>query len=192
MKPQHVSACFITKDAVYPAEIVAQVMAVGFGECLFLTNCPSPHLKQSLFAKARHDHLYYQDDDCLAPIPDLLDAYAGDQITCAMKPSHLQAYGRSRIALLGWGSLFPKATVNVLNSYRAVWGEDALYCRESERIMTYLSFPQVRLDLPIHDLPSAFMPDRLSMQPGHYDYIPMVEQRCATLIANSTALVGAR
>lgn len=181
LDPKHVSACFITKDPVYPAVIVSRVMAVGFGECLFLTNCPSPHLKQSLFAKARHEFIYYQDDDCLAPIDALLTAAVPDRITCAMKPFHLSGYSNSRIALLGWGSIFPKRTIQVLDQYRAVYGEDALYRRESERIMTWLSWPQQRLELPIHDLPSAFAPDRLSMQPDHYSYIPLVEARCAAL-----------
>lgn len=181
LDPKHVSACFITKDPVYPSVIVERVMAIGFGEVMVLTNCDSPHRKQELFAKAKFEFIYYQDDDAIAPIAELLAAAVPDQITCAMKPSHLKAYGNSRIALLGWGSLFPKRTIQVLDQYRAVYGEDALYKRETERIMTWLAWPQQRLELQIEDLPSAFAPDRLSMQPGHYDYIPMVEERCASL-----------
>lgn len=181
LDPRHVSACFITKDPVYPAVIVERVMAIGFGECLFLTNCDSPHRKQELFAKAKYDFLYYQDDDCIAPIQELLAAAVPDQITCAMKPSHLASYAKSRIALLGWGSIFPKRTIEVLQQYRAVYGEDALYRRESERIMTWFAYPQQRLELPIEDLPSAFALDRLSMQPDHYTYIPIVEERCAVI-----------
>ena len=55
--PRVVSACFITKDPVYPSVIVERVMAIGFGECLFLTNCDSPHRKQELFRKAKYDVL---------------------------------------------------------------------------------------------------------------------------------------
>jgi hypothetical protein len=181
LNPRNVSCALITKDPIYPQVIVDRVMAVGFGECLFLTHCDSPHRKQDLFAKAQHDYLYYQDDDCLASIAELLAAAEPNRITCAMKPSHLASYAKSRIALLGWGSIFPKRTIQVLDQYRAVYGEDHVYKRETERIMTWLSFPQTRLDLPIEDLPSAWAPDRLSMQPGHYDYIPLVERRCAEL-----------
>jgi hypothetical protein len=187
LDPRHVSACFITKDPIYPREIVDQVMGVGFGEVLILTRCQSPHLKQRLFEKASLDFLYYQDDDCLAPIGQLLEQCRPDVITCAMKPSHLKAYANSRIALLGWGSIFQKSTIGVLDQYRAVWGEDALFCRESERIMTSLSYPQRRLDLPIVDLPSALAPDRLSMQPGHYENIAIVEARCSQLLAERVA-----
>lgn len=181
LDPRYVSACFITKDAVYPKAISDHVMSIGFGECLFLTNCPSPHLKQRLFEKAAHDYLYYQDDDCIAPISLLLQWAKPDIITCAMKPSHLESYKNTRIALLGWGSLFPKRTITVLDAYRKVYGEDAVFKRESERIMTWLSFPQERREFPIVDLPSAFAADRLSMQPDHYSYITVVEQRCAEL-----------
>jgi hypothetical protein len=191
LDPRYVSACFITKDAVYPSAIVNRVMAVGFGEYLFLTNCSSPHVKQSLFAKARYDFLYYQDDDCLAPIHQLLQRAVPSMITCAMKPSHLRAYAQSRIALIGWGSVFPKRTIDVLDQYRAVYGEDPLFRRETERIMTYLSFPQCRLELPIEDLPSAYAPDRLSMQPDHYGYIEQVEDRCARLVHHADETVMA-
>lgn len=186
---RHISAIFITKDQVYPPAIVMRVMAIGFGECLFLTNCDSPHRKQELFRKAKYDFIFYQDDDAITPIQALLDAAVPDQITCAMKPSHLKAYGQSRIALLGWGSLFPKRTIDVLQQYRAVYGEDTIYKRESERIMTWLSWPQQRLELPIEDLPSAFAPDRLSMQPDHYTYIPIVEERCAAIAARTERIL---
>ena len=180
--PAYVSACLITKEDIYPPEILQRVAAIGFGELLVLTRCESPHLKQRLFEKASRDFIFYQDDDCLAPIVELLAACKPNLITCAMKPFHLEKYRERRIALLGWGTIFPKATIRVLDRYRAVYGEDHVFRRESERIMTYLQYPQQRLDLPITDLPSAFASDRLSFQPGHYDYIPLVEERCAALI----------
>lgn len=185
LEPRFVSACLITKDATYPPEILASVMPVGFGEYLFLTHCDSPHRKQELFAKAKFDYIYYQDDDCIASIGELFAACEPNVITCAMKPGHIASYGASRIALVGWGSIFPKSAIRVLDRYRAVYGEDDVYRRESERIMTHLHYPQKRLDLPIADLPSAMAPDRLSMQPGHYDYIRVVEQRCAALKADA-------
>ena len=178
----NVSACFITKDPCYPPEIIQNVTKFPFGELLFLTACDSPHRKQELFAKAKNDYLFYQDDDCIAPIELLAQQAKPNIINCAMRTWHIKRYANSRIALMGWGSIFPKETIKVLDRYRLRYGEDMLYKRETERIMTYLSFPQNRLDLPIVDLPSATAPDRLSMQPGHYDYIPQVEERCGWLL----------
>ena len=182
LNPKEISCCLITKDAIYPKEIMDWLLPVGFGEILILTNCDSPHRKQELFQKAKYDYIYYQDDDCISAVGLLLAQSKLDIINCAMKPFHLDKYKNSRIALLGWGSIFPKKTIDVLDLYRAKHGEDSLYKRETERIMTYLSFPQNRLDLPIYDLLSAIAPDRLSMQVGHYDFIPLVEKRCAELI----------
>lgn len=174
------SACLITKDATYPREVLDNVLKYPFGEVMILTNCDSPHRKQELFTKAKYDWIYYQDDDCIAPIRQLSEQ-AGDGITCAMKPHHIEVYKNSKIALVGWGSFFPKSTIKVLDKYRSAYGEDFIYKRETERIMTYLNFPQKRLELPIVDLPSAMASDRLSMQPQHYDYIKVVEDRCKDL-----------
>jgi hypothetical protein len=178
---RQVSCCLITKDLTYPREILDHLLSFAFGEVMILAGCDSPHRKQELFAKAKYDYIYYQDDDCIAPVLQLVELSKPNIINCAMKPGHLQAYARSRIALLGWGSIFPKSVIRVLDQYRGVHGEDFLYKRETERIMTWFSYPQNRLELPIQDLPSAMASDRLSMQPNHYDYIPMVEQRCAAI-----------
>jgi hypothetical protein len=186
INPRNISACLITKDDAYPQSILEYVNCFGFSEIMIMTGCDSPHRKQELFRKVKNDYIYYQDDDCIAPIPQLLENADPHKIVCAMKPAHIRAYAHSKIALIGWGSIFPKNVINVLDLYRVKWGEDFLYKRETERIMTYLHFPQIRLELPIQDLPSAMAPDRLSMQPGHYDYIPQVEARCAELLGDRT------
>ncbi len=185
-----VSCCLITKDPRYPEVLLYHVSQFEFGEILILTNCDSPHRKHELFSKAKYDLLYYQDDDAICPIEELAQAADPAIITCAMKTGHLAKYADSRIALLGWGSIFSKGKLDVLERYRAKYGADFLYQRETERILTYLNYPQQRLDLFIADLPSHAAPDRLSMQPHHYDYIPEVEARCATLDAEAQLAAG--
>lgn len=181
LSPREISCVLISKDPIYPAEVLNHTCRVPFGEILILTGCDSPHRKQELFEKVKYPHIYYSDDDCIAPIDLLLPAAEPGVITCAMKAGHLQAYASRRIALLGWGSIFPKSAIGVLDHYRAEFGEDEVYRRETERIMTWFNFPQVRLDLPIIDLPSATAPDRLSCQPDHFGFIPIVEERCAEI-----------
>jgi hypothetical protein len=179
IEPKDISACLITKDPVYPKEIIRHVSGFPFGEILVLTNCDSPHRKQELFRKAKHDFLYYQDDDCLAPIDKLLPMTDfPDRIVCAMKSTHIAQYANKRHALIGWGAIFPKSVIHVLDWYLDVYGEDHIYRRETERIMTYFNFPQVRLDLPIVDLPSAMAEDRLWRQSEHWRNIEIVEERC--------------
>jgi len=182
---RQVSCCLITKDADYPPEILAHLTHFPFGERIVFTNCGSPHAKHAAFAKARFDWIYYQDDDAICPVALLAARAQPGIITCAMKPFHLEKYAQSRIALLGWGALFEKSKLAVLQKYRDLYPVDELYKRETERIFTYLDYPQQRLDLPIEDLPSAFAPDRLSNQQGHYDYIAEIEARCAPLVGGA-------
>lgn len=181
--PRSVSAVLISKDPVYPAEVLAHTCSFPFAEVLIFTGCDSPHRKQELFEKAKYPYIYYSDDDCIAPIAEVLDQAVPGIITCAMKPAHINSYSRSRIALLGWGSVFPQKAIVELSHYRDEYGEDDVYKRETERIMTWFNYPQLRLALPIEDLPSAFAADRLSNQPNHYNYIPLVEERCRSIAA---------
>lgn len=188
--PAHVSLALITKERFYPRQVLINAASVGFGEILILTNCDSPSRKQELFQKAKYDTIAYQDDDCLAPWLPLLAAADPRTITCAMKQFHIDKYATSRIALLGWGAIMPKVSIEALDYYREEFGEDEVYRRETERIMTWFNFPQIRLPLEIVDLHSAWAPDRLSSQPGHYDYIGIVEQRCQQIAAKMGWNVG--
>lgn len=179
---KEVSCCLITKDAVYPDEILQYITKLPFGEILILTNCDSPHRKHELFTKAKHEWIYYQDDDAICPVMELAEQSEDGIITQAIKPGHYEEYKDKRLSVgLGWGAFFQKALLGSLKRYTEVYGEDFLYKRETERILTYLNYPQKRLILPIIDLPSAMAPDRLSMQPNHYDYIPLVEKRCSSI-----------
>ncbi len=181
--PSKISACFITKDSVYPKVIIDHISKFPFGEVLILTHSDSPHRKHELFQKAKFDLLYYNDDDAMCPIDQLLELSDPEKINLTTKERHFEAYKDYRTAVgFGWGCIFPKSILGSLKLYTDVYGEDEVYKRETERILMCLNFPQNRLVLPIIDLPSATAPDRLSMQPGHYSYIQTVEDRCKTLI----------
>lgn len=178
-----VSACLISKDAIYPPEIIKEISQYPFGEILILTHSDSPYRKHDLFRKANFDHVYYQDDDCIAPIGGLVNEARYGKITCAMKPGHLACYADKLHCLIGWGAIFPRDLTYSLDYYVSEYGKDDFYHREAERIMTGMNHElQVRLNLPITDLPSAMAADRLWRQPGHFEAIPIVEERCAKLL----------
>lgn len=178
-----VSCCLITKDPTYPLEILRHLQQFPFGEILVLTHSDSPYRKHELFAKAKHDTLYYQDDDAICPVKELAELSQLDIINLAIKEEHFEQYKHTRMTMgLGWGSLFPKHLLDSLKAYTDVYGEDEVYKRETERIFTYLNFPQNRLVLPITDLPSAYAEDRLWRQPVHYNNIAVVEKRCDKIL----------
>lgn len=177
-----VTCCLNTKEATYPKEILDHISQFPFGEILIKTHSDSPHWKQELFRKAKHDLIYYQDDDAICPINELVENYQPSVINVAMKKEHFEKYKDMKMTMgLGWGAIFPKSMLESMDKYIAKYGEDALYKREDTRILTWMNYPQNRMVLPIKDLPSAFAEDRLWRQPKHYDYIATVEERCSTL-----------
>lgn len=183
MRFEEITACLNTKDSYYPREVLEHTASFPFGEILVLTHSDSPYRKYELFKKAKFDYIYYSDDDAICPIQELLNLSKPDMINIAMKPGHFTQYENMRMTMgLGWGSIFPKKMLDSLHLYTDKYGEDELFKREAERILTYLNYPQNRLVLPIQDLPSAMAPDRLWRQPGHYENIQIVEERCKTLV----------
>lgn len=178
-----VSCCLITKDHEYPKEILDNIAQYPFGEVLILTDSDSPYRKHELFAKAKFDLIYYQDDDAICPIKELVQHSDTNKINVAMKPGHFEQYKGTKMTMgLGWGAIFPKKLLASLSRYTDKYGEDALFKRETERIFTYLNWPQNRVyEFPIQDLPSAYAADRLWRQPQHYDNIKIVEERCSVL-----------
>lgn len=187
MEAKNISLCLISKDPVYPPEILNHVQQFGFGEILILCNSDSPFRKHELFAKAKHDFLAYQDDDAICPWKELLEQAEPDKITLAIKPAHFEAHKNNRATMgIGWGAILPKSTLSVLNLYKNIYGEDAVYKRETERILTYLSFPQKRLILPIQDLESAYNMTRLWRQPEHGIFKSLAEERCERITNGPT------
>lgn len=179
---EQVSCCLITKDSTYPIEILNHLSQFPFGEILILTHSDSPFCKHELFKKAKFDLIYYQDDDAICPVLELAKQGEKDIVNVAMKEGHYVAYKDNRATMgLGWGAIFPKALLEILKKYTDIYGEDDVYKRETERIFTYLTFPQNRLVLPIQDLPSAYNEDRLWRQPEHNQFRFLAEHRCKTL-----------
>lgn len=174
-----VSCCLNTKETVYPHVILDHVSQFPFGEILILTHSDSPYRKHELFAKAKYDLIYYNDDDCITSVEKLTAQSNPEMINVAMKSEHFEAYKSLRMTMgLGWGSIFPKSVLVALDRYRRVYGEDELFKRDTEKILTELVFPQNRLVLPIEDLPSAMAMDRLWRQPNHWDNMRIIQERC--------------
>lgn len=178
-----ISACLITRDATYPHQVLESIAQYPFGEILILTNCTSPFRKYELFEKAKFDMIYYQDDDAICPINELLDKSEPDELNIAMKYGHFDLYKERRITMgMGWGSIFNRKILKSLKKYTDKYGEDDVFKREAERILTYLNYPQNRIILPIIDTAAARDLNRLWRQSHHHKYVRLVEERCKELI----------
>lgn len=183
MKPENISCCLITKEKEYPKLILDHIKQFNFAEVLILTNSDSPYRKHELFNKAKSDYIYYNDDDAICPIKELLELSKPDIINVAMKQGHYDAHINNRATMgLGWGAIFPKKILESLKLYTDIYGIDDVYKRETERILTYLNYPQNRLVLPIYDLQSAYAFDRLWRQPIHNEFKLIAQERCKDII----------
>lgn len=187
MEFKDITLCLITKDDVYPKQVLDNIMRYSWGEVLILTHSDSPHRKYELFNKAKNEILAYQDDDAIVPWESIMELSKPNIINVAMKESHYEAYKDNKSTMgLGWGAIFPKSLLGSLDKYVTVYGEDEVFKRETERILTNLNYPQNRLILPIIDLPSAYAEDRLWRQPQHQNFRFIAEQRCNDLWKNQT------
>ncbi len=183
MDLKNITACLLTKEEVYPQVILDNVNNYPFKEVIIGTHSPSPYLKHELFKQVKTKYIYYQDDDAIVPIHILLQNSEPDKINVGMKQGHYEAYAGSRATMgLGWGAIFPKSLLESLSKYTDKYGYDNVYQRETERIFTYLNYPQNRIVLDIQDLPSAYAEDRLWRQADHEVFKELAISRCNNLV----------
>ena len=140
-------------------------------------------------ARASFDIVYTQDDDCMVEnIGELLDLFDGERLICAMKPDSLERYsckeyGGGRIALLGWGAVFRREWLAVLDRYVARFGQDALLRREADRIFTMLlDRPYRAIETRIRPFPCAAGPHALWRDPQHSAYLEEAVKRTLPLL----------
>lgn len=178
-----VSLCLITKDQTYPKAILDSIQQFPFGEILILTHSDSPYRKYELFEKAKFDTLAYQDDDAICDWNRLIQLSEPGMINVGMKPGHFESYKDLRMTMgLGWGSFFLKTILRNLEKYTDIYGEDELFKRDTEKILTHLVSPQNRIIIQVTDLPSATASDRLWRQPEHWSNMDVIVERCKDLI----------
>lgn len=179
-----VSCCLNTKEAVYPQAILDHLNKFGFGEILIKTHSETPFRKYEMIAKAKYDTIYYQDDDAICPVEDLIANYDSKKINVLMKPSHFESYKDRRMTMgLGWGCLFKKDWLAHLNKYTDKYGFDDVYKRDTEKLLTEIvgQENQNRIVANIIDLPNAMAPGRISMEPQHYSNMDIIRERVAKL-----------
>jgi hypothetical protein len=170
-----VSAILITREKEYPERVLKHVESFGFGEILIQTECDGIHWR---FAKEpKYKDVYVQDDDCIPQIDKLFEKYDGDLLTCGMTPHHIAFYSKSKICLIGHGAFFPWKRIGVIANFRSKYGMDNDYLIETDRIFTYLNFPQKRVELSVIELPSSIANDRLCMRKGHWTKLKQIEMK---------------
>lgn len=180
-KLEKVTAVLITKLSEYPKEIRLD----GFGEVIIKTNAESVFERYIQAERAKNEIIYVQDDDCVTDYKKLFKHYNG-RITNAIS-GRRQFYddiSGGRITLVGWGAFFPKSMLGLFKNYTDKYGIDFHLLREADRIFTWLNYPHNTIRMEHKDLGSSSGPDRMSMNPQHFEYLNQTIEKLKNLNKN--------
>ena len=104
------------------------------------------YARYTMAKKAKNNIIYTQDDDCIVPnLAGIYDKFMEDSSKVAY--SGVEGYeekikdvtfGEQQIAMMGWGAIFSRDMIGVLNKYIKAYGKDETFYREADRIFTLL------------------------------------------------------
>jgi len=172
-----ISCVLITKEKVYPQNVLDRLETGFFDEIIIKTESASVYQRYLTAKEAKSDIIYVQDDDCFLNYQDLFKKYNG-KITNGMTQQHQDYYLPLNCTLVGWGCFFPKSMLDVFDKYIKIYGEDAHLLREADRIFTYLNQPFNSIVMRHEDLPQI---DRMSLEPDHYNSLHEVLKKLASV-----------
>jgi len=172
-----ISAVLVSRELIDPRILKS---LEGFGEIIIANGIYGPYARyDEAVTKAKFDIIYTQDDDCLVNVNALLELWNGNFVANVM-PDRLEPCFNNN-TLIGWGALFRKElALNALNRYAQKYGKDALYRRESDRIVPGLN-PHPLVSVGATNLPNATGPNRLCDQPDHLACREEIRRRLETL-----------
>jgi hypothetical protein len=170
-----VSACLVSREPIDP-----QILKTleGFGEVIVGDGTNGPYGRFEAIKRAKYDIIYTQDDDCVVDVPALMSQWDGHFIS-NMKANRLSEYP-ANITLTGWGAMFRKELIDVLDKYTSKWGFDELFMRECDRVFPGLNTHK-NVFVDVENLPNAFHPNRLSAHPKHWEYLEQIRGRVREL-----------
>jgi hypothetical protein len=92
--------------------------------------------------RAKNDVIYTQDDDCIVEnLKELLENYEKGVIVANSDSMSRVKYAQlgGNICLVGYGSVFDKNLINVLDGFKEWMSEKDVFYRECDRVFTWLN-----------------------------------------------------
>lgn len=187
-----VSACLVTRGDVDLSEILASIAAAGITDIVVWDNSKrgrdlSCFGRYAAIAEARNEFIYHQDDDLVAPVPEILAAYdpEADRETIVANNRADEEW-----LLTGIGCVFHRSLAETcFDAYVARYGFDADFCRVSDIVFAY-QHPYRRVVLGYRNLPWGFATaenPRMYGQPDHYLVRERARDRTLALVAETAA-----
>ena len=130
---------------------------------------------------AETDLIITCDDDCLVTDWDTIyhRHIETGRLVSYLDPSHM-AYAKTHYVhrhdggtayetLLGWGSIFRREWVSVLDRYHTAFGDDEVFYRKADRLFTILlDQPHELIECDVRHLPGATSEDALYKRKDHW------------------------
>lgn len=166
---EDVTAVLITREKEYPSIVLERLTCTDFfQDIIIVTECPSIYHRYLAAAQAKTQHVFVLDDDAMVNFQVLWTHYDKKRITNAMTKEFINKYKDTGIALLGWGTFFPRIMLGVFDKYIAKFGVDAHLLREADRIFSFLNQPHNVIELAHEDLKEAQDSIRMCYEERHY------------------------
>lgn len=180
LRSDKVSAVIVTRGDCDLAPLVA---SLPFPEIAVWDNSRRPDRKvygrYLAAAEAGNDIIYTQDDDCIVDAQALLEHYE-DGLIVANVPEDRRAFYSDGVTLVGWGALFHRSLLSVLDRYLELYPMDELFLRECDRLFTGLNRTRC-VEVPLEHLPRAFARDRMGMERIHLADLAEIRRRTEEL-----------
>lgn len=163
--------------------IVDMLNGLGFNDIIVENSDNKIYGRYEAIQRARHDIIYTQDDDCLIEnIEELANSYDPYKIINNITEEKLLWYANNYpdITLIGWGAVFNKSMIDVLDKYISKYGIDDLLKIEADRVFTFLnSFSPVISDRHIKHL-DGYM-SGVSNKQDHLQRLELINHRLKSL-----------
>lgn len=168
INPARVSAVLVSKGDHDLGEIFDSLEAAGIRDIVVWDNATRP---QNLIcfgrfagiADAKHQWIYVQDDDLVAPVGEILKEFSprGDRRRIVANNRADEDW-----RLLGLGSVFHRSMADCFASYLDRYGMDEEFLRTADVVFAY-QWPYRQVTLGYRELEWSRAPDRMYHQPDH-------------------------
>lgn len=161
--------------------------------------------RYSAAKEASNDIIYTQDDDVLVSGVDELYRrhLETNRLACYLDEAHIR-YGHRHYVhhytggtayetLVGWGSVFSKHWVDILDEYTDRYGVDELLKRKADRAFTILiDVPHEQIAKTPNHLPGAYDKDALYRQTDHWSLNRQMGDRCRMILEDKNSPIGTK
>ena len=180
--PKEVSAVLVTRGDVEMGAIIDSIRAAGVEDIVVWDNAQRPvdlqcYGRYVAINEARHEIIYHQDDDLIAPVAEILAAY--DPVAdCNSIVANNRADEEWRLTAMG--VVFRRGLAHCFDEYIARYGFDDDFCRICDVVFAY-QHEYRRIVLGYTDLPWQTAPNSMYLQPGHMEVRERALQRTLEL-----------